>query len=557
MFAIDKKTPHYRSIIYFTLTNTGFGLTDQISDVFISAGANNNNNNFTRAPGPRTNLNCDLWNSNGSASTATAGTPGGGGIIQPFSTGGGTPNTANLNMFFNASANGNGGTNMVDPFLFPPTGGSGVMLNDLASCGGSSSTVKSYRAAKCEDYGSSKNVFNFSGPMGGDHMVTVANNQQQVFGSDCVGAGLTSLDNSLKPHPDVVHHHHHQQQQQCHQSLSRRHSDWTERMTGTASELLSDFTVGILDRQHSTNITTNTGSSSSTSTNTETSHDLIPYSQQTQRTVLSAANDDVNPFRSVNFQLMKALDQLCITSPTTLPNPTNGGSLNSPNNNSNNHNPVITSSCAIIPPPGFEEQRHVSDSLYGSLNDKELGPDMEAPVTSIDPWSNESSCSNSIFLPSPGRVSHSRVIADSDVSVKTSLLRRIFNGTTNATGTTTTTVELNSTHISSIWSATNAGNDDGQRMLSQLAATAAAANSDPHTSLFNDSLLPSSEGATVGVVGIDDDHVASITARCGAIGEGRRRQPSDSTGVVATSSSLPPASDVAQSLAIASITEVA
>ncbi|CAH8624046.1 unnamed protein product [Dicrocoelium dendriticum] len=299
------------------------------------------------------------------------------------------------------------------------------------------------------------------------------------------------------------------------QPLTRRHSDWVVNSTNPLLDPFSSRLDGLVSQQITSPL----------------SFDLVGVTTETQET-------NSSPFTSSGgFDFLKAFI------------PTAGTSTNA----------------APQYPPGFESIQHQQLSsvsvnpLFPPLKTDDLGSGGDtACITSLNgPWSNNGCTSTSIFMPSHGSLAQHDFTAGSDSLPKTSLLQHLFSSPQS--GSLLGDIDAKTaTQLNAIWSPSATGDlpssDDHLYAFPSYIEAAASAlvdiHDDPPSSKRDLSLNSSSDTFRASSSPIDS------SARCGAIGEGRRRRRGVSSPSLPNDhTSLGPITSVPST--VASITEVA
>ncbi|TGZ44645.1 hypothetical protein CRM22_011208 [Opisthorchis felineus] len=489
---------------------SGFNLHDQ----------NDLMSTFSRAPGP-SNLNADIWNPLSSIVNNTSGNS-----HNPTHT---TDATGHLQNLISSSSTLNALFTSSPP---PPLSGTDSM-NGLLRKQPSLTTHNGGFSGSKHTFDES-NVFNFND-------LTGATNSAG-FGS------VGDLSPTLLMHYRSQHYHQHQQQHNqyqqpsdlLHQPLTRRHSDWVVSSANILGDLATRPGVGV-GRQLSNQLPTATNRLGLG--NQEAS---VQLSEQTS-----------SPYNSPGgFDFLRALDQLCL----------NSGVDNA------SENGVTISHC----PPGFEPlQNYPSGAIEHGLSPvKTVVADIdlsEKIVNSVGgPWSNNDASSGSLFLP-PSQAS--RDYSGPSSFSKQSLLRSLFSDNDNVGVQSDETDPKTSTaaRLNAIWSQKSGLQSDVVSSSSNQTMIAVSDEGSSFTFPYFDStaalvdiqeeeqILPKSDACfsmnfqLVGSTGCSPSDNSS--ARCGAIGDGRRRRRqspqslSSELDSMQQSLSVPPA--------ITSVTEVA
>ncbi|KAH8867775.1 RNA binding MEX3B isoform 1 [Schistosoma japonicum] len=340
--------------------------------------------------------------------------------------------------------------------------------------------------------------------------------------------------------PTILLHNRLQQEQDLHQPLTRRHSDWIV----PSSHLLTELTAD------SGGITSSPGRNIAVNDNEANSHS---YS--------------VN-----NFNFIHDLDQLCLSSPCDKDPTVNGTSS------------VCTtlSNCITVCPPGFETHDHNENESVFTLKPESL-------INSTKLWSS----SNTRKVHNTGSVnSNNHINATKCISLahnlppsstdpligsrlfsNTSVLQRLFSNPagqlSNTVSTSNHDLNISSRISSSIWPQTNNdhipiccssnGIDDSfgfsylenENQFQQQHHQ--ADTSTQSSAFFHENLSDYTGSNSINNNGTENTTNGSQSARCGAIGEGRRRGRPSPNLLSADNDAM--ALSVSSSLA--SITEVA
>ncbi|KAG5453228.1 hypothetical protein CSKR_202448 [Clonorchis sinensis] len=489
---------------------SGFNLHDQ----------NDLMSTFSRAPGP-SNMNADIWNPLSSMVNNTSGNS-----HNPTHT---TDATGHLQNLISSSSTLNALFTSSPP---PPLSGTDSM-NGLLRKQTSLTTHNGGFTGSKHTFDES-NVFNFND-------LTGATNSAG-FGS------VGDLSPTLLMHYRSQHYHQHQQQHQhnqyqqpselLHQPLTRRHSDWVVSSANILDDLTTRPGVG---RQLSNQLPTATSR-------------LGLGNQETSGQLSEQAS---SPYNSPGgFDFLRALDQLCLNSGV----------------DTASENGVTISHC----PPGFEPLQNYPSGVI----EHGLSP-VKTVVANIDlsekivnsvggPWSNNDASSGSLFLP-PSQAS--RDYSGPSSFSKQSLLRSLFSDSDNVGVQSDETDPKTSTaaRLNAIWSQKSGLQSDVVSSSSNQTMITVSDEGSSFTFPYFDStaalvdiqeeeqILPKSDACfsmnfqMVGSTGCSPSDNSS--ARCGAIGDGRRRRRqspqslSSELDSMQQSLSVPPA--------ITSVTEVA
>ncbi|CAL8072721.1 unnamed protein product [Calicophoron daubneyi] len=372
--------------------------------------------------------------------------------------------------------------------------------------------------------------------------------------NDCGGHVFSSGFSSGGDLSPTILMHYRNQHQDLHQPLTRRHSDWVVNSSNLLTELSNrGGACGVAAAAAAAAAAGMLLGRNSSSRSSGRIGTMGPGQSAPQQHEMNNNNSNNSPFtNSSGFDLIKALDQLCLSSPSA----TNGD---------DQHGQHAPSAVASMPhcPPGFEplQQQPVSaDSVVFTLNSSKEATTDNGTITSlIDPWSTNDSISNSPFLSSHAGAPQREFIIDDGPLSKSSLLRRLFSNPPPSSSDSITVscsedpdTAAKVARINAIWSQSVVSNDNvsGTASNEALYTTESLNRADTNGQSMSSR---SDRGGLFGGYDLPDlgstTAVMDHTARCGTIGEGRRRRrpsPSDVDPLA-----LPVTS------AIASITEVA